>query len=411
MTPTLMYTANFFRSKLSKSLLATPLVIGAFAANNALAAGTIKISEESNISIGAGIRTQLTFAEDGAPDGDSTSTDLDIGNLRLYVNGQVNDTVKFTVNTDRIDGEIDILDAIARFEFNEYFNVWAGLMLTPADRIEMNGPFYGLSWNQYTQPLFASDQDNPNDDVEGQAGTFGRDTGITIWGSADKFQYAFGLFDGVENGPNQSDNPLFAARIAYNFLNKEDNPGYYTSSTYHGGLGNIFTLGASFQSQSEGVGNALESGDFTGFTVDLLSETVLAGGNVLTIEAEYKDFSSDFTSLSSPELLTENQTLSSCEGPDGFCLFDGDSYFVTAAYMFKNKSTGDFSGDFQPYIRFVSNNPSDGNDSDLTELGLNYIIKGHNARLNLNYSTGDANISGFQGGDVDVLSFGIQIQI
>ena len=79
--------------------------------------------------------------------------------------------------------------------------------------------------------------------------------------------------------------------------------------------------------------------------------------------------------------------------------------------MFKNKSTGDFSGDFQPYIRFVSNNPSDGNDSDLTELGLNYIIKGHNARLNLNYSTGDANISGFQGGDVDVLSFGIQIQI
>ncbi len=370
-------------------------------ANNAIAAGTIKISDDANISIGAGLRTQFTVAEDSAPDG-SNSSDFDVGNIRLYVNGQVNDTVKFTFNTDRIDGEIDVLDAIARFEFNEYFNVWAGLMLTPADRIELNGPFYGLSWNQYTQPLFASDQDNPNDDIEGQAGTFGRDTGVTVWGSVDKFQYAVGVFDGVEGGPNQSDSPLIAGRFAYNFLNKEDNPGYYTSSTYHGGLGNIFTLGVSFQAQSDGVGSALESGDFSGYTIDLLSETVLGNEDVLTIEAEYKDFSSDFTG-------TPNANpIDGCE----FCLFDGDSYFVTAAYLFKGQGNGAFSkGHWQPYVRFVSNNPTDADDSDLTEFGLNYVIKGHNARLNFNYSTGDANISGFRGADIDVLSIGFQIQI
>ncbi len=406
MTPKLMQTANFIRRTCAKSILISPLLLGSLVANNALAAGTIKISDEASVSIGAGIRTQLTFAEDGAPDGSSTSTDFDVPSVRLYINGQINKTIGVTVNTERVDGNIDILDAFARFEFNQYFNVWAGLMLTPADRIELNGPYYGLSWNQYTQPLFASDQDNPNDDTEGQAGTLGRDTGITVWGSANKFQYALGIFDGVDGGPNTSDNPLFAGRIAYNFLNKEDNPGYYTSSTYHGGLGNIFTLGASFQSQSDGVGNELESGDFFGYTIDLLSETVLGNGDVVTVEAEYKDFDSDFTGNS-----VDRTPEGTCAGTQGFCLFDGDSYFFTAAYLFKGKGEGDFSGDFQPYVRFVSNNPSDGDDSDLTEIGLNYVIKGHNARLNVNYSTGDANISGFLGDDIDVLSFGIQLQI
>ena len=371
-------------------------ILGSLFSANAHAAGTIKISDEASVSIGAGLRTQATIADDGAPNGDD-SFDVDVANIRLYVSGQVNDKIGLTFNTDRVDGEIDVIDAIARFEFSEYFNVWAGQMLVPADRIEMNGPFYGLTWNQYTQPLFASDQDNPNDDVEGQAGTFGRDTGITVWGAAGKFQYAVGIFDGVEGGPNQSDSPLIAGRFAYNFLNKEDNPGYYTSSTYHGGLGNIFTLAFSFQSQSDGVGSSLESGDFFGYTVDLLSETVLGNGDVLTVEAEYKEFDSDFTGVTNP-------TLGTCE----FCLFDGESAFISAAYLFKGEGS---YGDFQPYVRFVTNEPSDAADSDLTEIGLNYVIKGHNARLNLNYSTGDANISGFRGADIDVLSLGFQVQI
>lgn len=386
------YQRSVLKSTLSSSLIIAPMLI---AVNSASAAGKIEISENSSISVGAGLRTQAVFAEDAAPDGGS-SFDFDVANIRLYVSGQVNDKIGLTFNTDRVDGEIDIIDAIARFELSDHFNIWAGQMLVPADRIEMNGPFYGLTWNQYTQPLFASDQDNPNDDVEGPAGTFGRDTGVTVWGSAGKFQYAVGIFDGIEGGPNTSDSPLIGGRFAYNFLNKEDNPGYYTSSTYFGNLGNIFTLGLSFQTQSDGVGSSSESGDFFGYTVDLLSETVLGSGDVLTIEAEYKDFDSDFTGPTSP--------VDGCT----FCLFDGDSAFVSAAYLFKNENS---YGDFQPYVRFVSNNPSDAGDSDLTELGLNYVIKGHNARLNLNYSTGDANISGFRGSDNDVLSIGFQIQL
>ena len=72
---------------------------------------------------------------------------------------------------------------------------------------------------------------------------------------------------------------------------------------------------------------------------------------------------------------------------------------------------GGETGRFQPYLRHVSNEPSDADSSELTELGVNYIIDGHNARLNLNYNSGDANISGYAGPDRDSLSFGVQLQL
>jgi hypothetical protein len=62
-------------------------------------------------------------------------------------------------------------------------------------------------------PLLPSDQG-------GEAGRYGRDEGIVVWGSASQFQYAFDLFDGLQVGANMDDNLLFATRLAYNFLNK-----------------------------------------------------------------------------------------------------------------------------------------------------------------------------------------------
>ncbi len=356
----------------------------------AVAGKKLEIDETRWLSAGLGVRAAFTSVEDGAPSGDADSTDFDIQNIRLYVSGQVHEYIKFTLNTEEIfgDGPVDVLDAIAQFEFSPAFNVWLGRMLTPADRIEMNGPYYGLSWNQYTQPLYPSDQG-------GDAGTYGRDDGVAVWGSVGKFQYAVGAFDGLQGFSNQDDSLLYAGRFAYNFLAMEDNPAYYTSSTYYGGLGNVLTLGLSFQTQSDGTGSAAQSGDFSGYTLDLLSETVLASGGVLTVEAEYKDFDADFT-LASPV------------AGDCFCLFDGDSAFATVAFLFPQPMG---VGKLQPYLRQVENSPSDGDDSDLTEIGVNYVISGHNARVNFNYSTGDANISGYRGTDVDSFSIGVQIQI
>jgi len=348
----------------------------------ALAGKRVETEGGQWFSIGAGFRSQFESV-----DGDS---DFTLPDIRVYTAGQLHDNVKFTFNLQQRDGDsADVLDAIAQFEFSPGFNIWAGRMLTPADRIEMSGPFYGLSWNQYRQPLYASDQG-------GQAGLIGRDEGVTFWGTAGKFQYAAGTFYGLDDYSNTDDKPLYAARFAYHFLNMEANPGYYTSSTYYGTLGNIFTLALSLQSQEDGTGSAENPGDFSGYTLDLLSETVLGGGGVLTVEAEYKRFDADYTLASLPA------------AGDCFCLFDGDSAFVTAAYLFSN-STG--PGKFQPYLRLVENNPSDAGGSSSTELGLNYVVDGHNTRFNLSLTSGDANASGYAGDDVDTLNLGIQVQL
>ena len=365
-----------------------------------LAGGTIQFGENSSVTIGAGLRTAYTSMEDSAGSGDDSS-DFDLQSLRLYMSGQLNELVKFTFNTeckgcvfgqDAGDigngGEVDVLDAIVQFEFSPEFNVWAGRMLTPADRIELNGPYYGLNWNQYTVPLLPSDQ-------LGQAGLLGRDDGVTVWGNLGKFQYAVGAFDGVEGGPNQDDNVLLSARFAYNFLNMESNPGYYTSSTYYGSLGDIFTLGLSMQSQSDGTGTATEAGDFDAIILDALFEKVLGNNDVLTIEGELKSMDADLTAAALAD-------------PTCFCLFDGDSSFFTAAYLI---NTTDSFGRWQPYLRYTNTEPDSGLDSDLTEIGLNYIIDSHNLRLNINWSSGDASLSGKRGPDIDGLSIGFQIQL
>ncbi|HEY8518830.1 MAG TPA: hypothetical protein VIN61_02020 [Gammaproteobacteria bacterium] len=364
------------------------------------AAGTIEIDETRWVSIGAGLRAGFVSTEDAAPSGEDRSSTFNIQSVRLYVSGQAAEKVKFTFNTEcegcvfgddspiGSGGNMDVLDAIAQFELSEQLNIWIGRMLTPADRIELNGPYYGLNWNQYTVPLLPSDQ-------LGQAGLLGRDDGVTLWGSAGKFQYAFGLFDGVDGGPNVEDNLLFATRLAYNFLEKEQNPGYYTSGTYFGTAGDIFTLALAFQSQSDAVGTAAAPDDFRATIVDMLYENAFDNGAALTIDAEYKTFDADVSPLAAVD-------------PSCLCyLFDGDAYYATFAYLLP----GGGKLRWQPYVRYTSNEPDSGLDSDLTEVGLNIVIRGHDARLNVSFLSGDANLTGLPGPDVDTIQFGVQVQI
>ena len=354
------------------------------------AGGKIEIGDNRWISVGAGIRTSIASVSDAAPNGSSRANNFNLENMRLYIAGQATEDFKFYFGTDKMWGEYGVLDAIIQYEPGEQFNVWMGRMLTLADRIEMNGPFYGLTWSQYTVPLYPSDNDASNG-ANGEAGTYGRDEGLTVWGSLGKFQYAAGVFDGYSGTANQSDAPLFATRLAYNFLNKESNPGYYTSSTYYGKAGDILTLAISAQYQSDGYGTSTQSGSFTGYAIDGLFEKPLSDGSVVTVEGEYKSFDVS-TSATSPD----------------FSMFDGNAYFASFAYLI---GSGSGSGKFQPYVRYTSNNPSVGDSSSLSEVGVNYVVSGHNLKLNLNFTSGDASASGTRGTDSNTVLFGMQFQI
>jgi len=380
------------RKVLGETVCAGVLALAAFSAS----AAKIAIDDTHSVSVGAGLRASYNSIEDAAPSGSDRSSDFTIENMRIYLSGNVTDKISLVVNTEclacgKSDSKLFILDAIAEFAFNDAFNIHAGRHLTPADRMEMNGPFYGLTWNQYTTPLLPSDQ-NP---FTASAGRYGRDDGVTVWGSLDKFQYAVGVFSGYQGPANAKDNLLFAGRFAYNILNKEANPAYYTSSTYYGTAGDILTFALFIQSQADGVGTATDSTDFLAYGVDGLFEKVFGDAGVLTIEGEYKEFDVDLTA----GMVTD---------PSCFCMFDGSTYFGTVAWLFSSEIGW---GKFQPYLRYTKNEPDEFYDSsDLTEFGVNYVISGHNALLNFNYRDGDANLTGVPGSDVNAITLGVQLQ-
>ncbi len=337
------------------------------------------------LSIGGGARMQLDSRKSDADDNAEVSFD----SIRVYIAAQVHKYLKFSINTDKQNHDsTDLIDAMARFELHPSFNLWVGRLVVPGNRIGMSGPFYGMNWIQYRQPLYPTE-------LGGAAGSLGRGEGGVFWGTTGKFHYALGIVDGLKGFSNQSNNKLYAARLTYNFLNVESNFGYYTSSTYFGEQGNLFTVALTLQNQDGGSGSAIEQGDFFGYSIDLLSETVLSDKGVITVEAEYKNFDSDFTPVSAP-------SVGSC-----FCLFDGNSFFVTLSYLYPRKIV---FGKFQPYFRFVENDPSGAATNESIEIGTNYIISGHKAKLNLSYVSGDTNASGYAGRDVDKVTFGIQVQ-
>ncbi len=401
----------FEYKRAARTWVAGWLLLAVSAAN---AGGKIAIDDTKWISLGIGARASFTTIEDAAPNGSDWSSDFNLDNARIYINGQIHEKIKFEFNTEcvfcgRSDAleEYTILDAIAKFEFSPEFNIWAGRLLVAAERQELNGPYFSTTYDAFKTPFYPSDFSV--DFGTGGAGVYARDHGVNVWGNLGKdgaLQYVFGVFNGLESstgfGPNQDDNLLYAGRLAYNFLNTEKNPGYYTSGTYYGGAGDIFTVGFATQYQDDGSGSFANPGDFFGFSIDVLFEKVLSNKGVFTFNGEYKNFDSDYASAAFTD------------GTGCFCMFDGDSYSLIGLYLFPTKVGW---GRFQPYVRYTDVSPDGSSDRDEIEGGVNYVIDGHNARVSMFYQSGDLATKGLNyapgvtGSSVDAFKIAIQFQL
>lgn len=374
------------------------------------AGATFKIDETKWISIGAGLRTSFRAVEDGAR-GDNWTNDFNLDNIRLYINAQIHEYIKLEFNTDcqtcNNGGEVRVLDAIAKFEIAPMYNLWVGRMLVPAERREMNGPFYSAVYNIFSAgtPFEPADFNLTIKSDGTSAGSFGRDDGATVWGSFfdGRLQYAVGFFRGLRGGANGDDNVLFAQRIAYNFWDVEKNPGYYTSGTYYGKGGDILTLAVSNQYQEDGAGISADAGDFRGTTVDLLLEKVFPNGGVATFNGEYKNYG-----------ISSGYSQASRDAGGGFAMFEGDAYDFSGMYLFPQEIG---IGQLQPFVRYVNVMPSNSADRDVVEVGLNYVIDGHNARVSMSWQYGDLITKGLDystnasGKDVHALNLNVQLQI
>jgi len=379
-----------------KKLTGLVALAATVSAGSAMAGAKFEAGEDKWMSIGIGARASFSAVEDASPSGDDWSNDFNLDSARIYINGKINKYVGFEFNTEcfwcssnaPFDTEYGILDAIGKFEISPAFNVWVGRMLVPADREEMSGPYYANIWNWAKTPFGPADWGE--DHGTGNAGLYGRDEGVTVWGALGeeaKFTYALGVFEGFESSAaidaDPDDNFLYSARFSYNFLNKESNPGYYTSSTYYGGLGDIFTVSVAAQYEEDAAGTVGDLGDFTGLYADVLYETVLESDGVVTVEAAYKDFDLDGKT-------------------NGFGLFEGDSWKLSGLYLFP-EMVG--IGKIQPYIAYSEVSPESGTDSETFDLGFNYLISGVNSRVMVSYSSTETGST-----DTDAFVIGYQFQ-
>lgn len=366
-------------------------VVCALSATAAHAGATISFGEDKSISVGLGLRTSYTSAEDGSPSGTSRSSDFELDSVRLYVNASLNKYIKGTFNTEKnADESIKVLDAYAQFEIMDEFNVWAGRMLPPSDRANLDGPYYLNAWSY------------PGVVSQYPAKFAGRDNGVTVWGKlADKLvTYSVGAYEGHNNvagASSEDDNLLYAGRLQFDFWDKGLDPAYYTSSTYYGSK-DVLSVAVAAMYQKDGVGTAAVAGDYMAWNIDALLEKKLDGGAAVTLEGAYYDYDTDDTADVAPGFGGADAT----DNVGG--ITQGDGYLVGAAYLFPAQVGW---GKFQPYLRYQKyDNDLTDVDSKQYDYGVNYVMDGHNARISATYTRNETDGSE----DLDKFVVGLQLQ-
>lgn len=320
------------------------------------------------VSVGAGVRTSFTNVD---PDGGDEISDFELNSARIYIGGKVTDQISVMFNTEYSAGDekIEVIDAVAKFEFSDQFNIWAGRFLPPSDRANLYGPYYASHWGIYTDGI----QDGYPFE------TTGRNDGVAYWGQFGIAKVSFGLFD-VQDLTKATNDVLSAGRVQLDFWDPEG--GYYLNGTYYGEK-DLLALG--FAAQNSAGENA--------YSVDFLLEKKLGSGGVVTVEAEYAKY----------------------DGLGGYPSPIEDSYektdgaYVLGAYLFP-QVVG--IGQFQvlgKYAQATYSYIGSDVDQDTAELNLNYIIKAFNARVSLFYidTSFDPNI----GSDTKAMGIGLQVQI
>lgn len=289
------------------------------------------------ISVGAGLRTSF---ENTQPDIGTNTSDFQVNDIRLYLNGTVTKDFKFMFNTDysSATNTVGVLDAVAQIQVLPEFNIWAGRFLPPSDRANLYGPFFAHEWNVYTDGI-----------QDGYPFVFqGRDNGVAYWGTfAKKVKLSLGAFDGKSaTGRPQT---IGAGRLQIDFWDPED--GYYLNGTYYGGK-DLLAIGFAGQEQD----------GRTAASIDFLLEKKLPNGGVVSVESEFANYN---------RLGGYNAVYLKSRGAYGL-----------ASYLFP-QAVG--PGKFEILGKYAkaefTNGPTPNYDQKTVEFNFNYVLREFNARV------------------------------
>ncbi len=327
------------------------------------------------ISVSAAMRSSFTSTDlDGAPE---DINDFTLNSTRIFLTGKATENIDliFLTEYDSLDEEIRVIDAAARFSFSDQLNIWAGRFLPPSDRANLYGNYHANHWGSFI--------DGVQDGYPSE--TTGRNDGVMYLGHFNNIQVSVGAFDFAGRTAGDSE-VLYAGRVQVDFADPQ--PGHFQSGTYYGDK-NVISLGLATQTVA---------GD-SAYSVDFLYERKLPASGVVSLEAQYAMYDG----------------LGGYPSPNAFEFYEkSDGYYVLGGYLFPQPvgigrfqvvaKYGETTYDYLPGLFDI--------DQTTSEVDLNYIIKGSNARISLFYIDVDYSPTALDvRPDRTQIGIGLQLQI
>jgi hypothetical protein len=344
----------------------------------------IKITDESWLMINYEMQLYGQWRDVGSgPDRSDDTTDIFFRRNRLSLRGQVTDTYGFVfsiqqqgdkriqdITVSDIPGEsFDVLDAFLLADFTDAFRIRAGLTKDPMIREQNESCFMPLSLDRSLFDYQPLNRQN-------------RDYGVVVWGNLvdAKVQYRLAAMKGNDSGDDPKSRLRYTARVHVSLLDPESSLVY--RGTYLGEK-KVLTLGAGYQLEADAVYGNLAAQtlgkDYQAWTFDGFFEYPTSAGT-FTLSAAYLeiDFDGAYEGADpDPRSVGENG--------------EKNGWYVKAGYLLPDKigpgkvqlfgryeewKFAELSGIFDQKIKWWA-------------AGLNYLIKGQDLRVTLQYSRTD----------------------
>jgi hypothetical protein len=356
---------SFAKRNLQRAACLLTAIGGLAAMPPAFAGPTINIDKDSFLWVGLYGRLSYATVENQAPNGTDWSNNftLEEGRILMYAQAmKIGDKgdLSFEYDVDSDSGNtVRTLDDYVQFDFNDYFRFWFGRFVPPADRASMEAPAYTFAFDY---PIASAWQ---------IAFKSIRDNNAVWWGQIDggMYKYYLGVSAGRKGGPNQKDDLKYELRLSADFLDPE--PGYYPSLHYDGAK-KIANIGFHYAYQKDGAGNVglagpgiVTAGNWKEYAFDYHLELPVAPGR-FDSEGGWYDYD-----------------LGNVRDTSGF-LVQGHGFYVEAGFEFPKKvGIGKIEpvAEFQQFFRSGVNAVGSQGKQQRFDLGLQYLIKGHDIRV------------------------------
>ncbi len=320
----------------------------------------VKVSDETFGKVGFKSQIWYQYLQAGAPNGTSSSNDFAIKQVRIYTSGQMTNLVKFGANVDfgkgTTDGQVTapnagtagITDGYITLDFAKEAKLMVGIYRMAVSRVALQDSYTYMTIHApaVAGVKYLSNQNNF------------RDAGATVWGDLvnGMIRYNVSMWDGSYTPTtavpavntlatvNPADKPTYSARVAINLWDPE--PGYTNSCCYLG-KAKILSFGAGYLNQQ------YINGSFRHYTVKTVDAYLAL--DPITAEAGYFEY--------------DYNTFSGGSKPKG--------WYGQASFKL---------GQIEPALRYESwdaNNSATKYDYQRYVVGLNYYVKGHDAKISL----------------------------